>query len=112
MTDDGARDTRVIDVKGRPVVVRNLTDVQMALLMRYSRILQSDSVQIPQKLEAADKMFVILDSLVTPADREYVTGLQESGDLELKDLVAWIKMFQEEQPQKAQVRRGRATAKR
>lgn len=96
-------------MNGRNVVVREMTDIQMALMLRCSKILQSPNVEMEKKLDTVDMMFAILDSIVVQAsDREWVKEQQVAGDIELKDMTGWISGFQTDEQKPATVRRSRA----
>jgi hypothetical protein len=113
--EDGGRKTQVVDVKGRPVVIRALTDLQMMHLLRHSKILQKEDIGLDAKADSAVRIFDIVQStIVQPSDREYVTELEETGEITLTDLVAFIQAFQDEEAPKpaARARRGRTPAKR
>ena len=111
--EDPGRETRVVSIKGRPIIIRKPTDAQMLHLMRHTRILQSDNVAIPQKLDSVERMALILDKMIVQQeDRDFLTGLEEEGDLELKDRLQFIGAFEEQEPEKPKVRRGRPPARR
>lgn len=108
-TEDPGRETRLIEIKGRQVVVRQLRDAQMVLLMREAQLVQRDDVENRRKLVAIGRLMDVLESaIVQPEDRDYLTNLNVAGDLELGDLFGVIKAFGEEkEPAKPVVRRGR-----
>lgn len=106
------RETRVVPINGRSIVIRQLADTQMIHLMRHARILQKEDVSIPTKLESVERMFTILKKMVVQdSDRDYLTDLEEDGEIELKDLMAFMTAFEGE-PEKPKVRRGRPPTKR
>lgn len=106
------RETRIVPIHGRSIVVRQLVDTQMVHLMRHARILQKDNVDIPTKLDSVERMFTILKKMVVQQlDQDFLTGLEEDGEIELKDLMAFITAFEGE-PEKPKVRRGRPPTKR
>jgi hypothetical protein len=111
---DPGRDTRIVPVQGRNVVIRQLIDTQLMLLNRGARILQSDSIDRERKLATVDRMLTILESVVVqPEDSEYMEDLMARGKLGLKDLMSFITAFNDEQPEeKPKVRRGRPAIKR
>lgn len=110
-TDPG-RQTQIVPVCGRNIVIKKLTDIQMSLLLRGSRILASDHVDNDQKLEMMEQMFQILDSVVVQdADKKWVLEQQIKGNLELKDMTSWVTVFGDEgedAKKKPTVRRSRA----
>lgn len=110
--DDG-KETRLVDVKGRMIVVRQLVDLQLMYLQRYAGILQKDDVDNLTKVNAIGTMLDILESaVVQPKDREYLTGLAIKGDLGLRDLMGFINVFTADKEEKPKVRRGRTPVKR
>lgn len=111
-TPDPGRETRLVDVKGRQVVIRMLMDAQLALMARESRVLQREDAPNARKVAGAARMFDMLESMVVQEeDREYVADLIATGELELKDLTSFITSFKPED-EKPKVRRGRPPTKR
>lgn len=108
MTDTGT-DTRIIDVKGRAIVVRQLKDAQLLILGRDASILSKDDVSGQRKLEIAGYMLDMFESaIVQPDDHAYVMALTRRGELELSDFVKFLSVFRDEEPEpKPVVRRGR-----
>jgi hypothetical protein len=97
-------------VGGRDIHIKTLTDLQMLHLLRHAKILQKDDIDKEQKIESADRMFAILNTIVTePDDQAYLTKMEEEGKVELKDLLSFVNAADEdpEQPEKPKVRRGR-----
>jgi hypothetical protein len=111
---DPGRETRLIDIKGRLVTVRKLTDAQMMLMLREAKVLQSDEAGLERKLTALSRVFDILESAVVQAeDKEYLVNLNVAGDIEISDLMVFITAFGElEVVEKPKVRRGRPPLKR
>jgi hypothetical protein len=117
MTDqDPGRETRVVHVRDRAIVVAQLIDTQLMLLLRCSKILQRDDVDVSTKLDHLDRMFRILQkSIVQAADREFLEELMEEGALDLRELMSFVTIFQRGEDVEAvapKVRRARTTAKR
>ena len=105
---DPGRETRIVPIKGRQVVARRLKETQLLLLARDAQRLQQDNVTSTAKLAAIARMMDIMESaIVQPEDRDYVTGLQVSGDLEMSDLMSVITVFESDDQQGVTVRRGR-----
>jgi hypothetical protein len=96
-------------VGGRDIHIKNLTDLQMLHLLRHAKILEKDGIDKEQKVDSADRMFAILNTVVTdPDDRAYLTKMEEEGKVELKDLLVFITGADEDsEPEKPKVRRGR-----
>ena len=93
MVEDAGRETRVVPVAGRNIVVRQLTDAQMLHLMRHAKILSSD-IENMVKLDSMDRMLKILNSVVVQeSDREWLVEAQENGDLELAEMTGWVNAF-------------------
>ena len=109
---DTGRPTQIVPVCGRNIVIKKLTDIQMSLLLRGSRILSSSNVEDKEKMEMMEMMFQILDSIVVQDDdKKWVLDQQVKGNLELKDMTEWVTVFKEEEDdsatKKPAVRRGR-----
>lgn len=108
---DPGTETRLVDLKGRMVVVRELKDAQQLLIQREAKVLQGDEAGKERKVTAVANIYDILESvIVQPEDLDYLTRLNVKGELELKDMMGFITVFGEEQ--KPKVRRGRPPIKR
>ena len=104
---DGGLQTRILDLKGRSIVVRELKDAQLILMAREARKLQRSDVANADKITSVGYMFDILESaVVQEEDRKYLIDLVVAGDLELKELLPIVTAFGEEE-EKPRVRRGR-----
>lgn len=108
---------RDVDVRGRAISVKMLTDAQMMLLGRESRLARLPGTDSERRMTAVARLFDILESvIIKPEDQEYCVNLAVKGDLELKDLMDFITVFvdeeEEEEEDQPKVRRGRAPAKR
>lgn len=102
---DPGRDTRIVDIKGRNVVVRQLTDAQSILMLREARLLQRNEADTSRMFSAVSRMYDILESaVVQEEDKEYLLDLVTAGDLELRDMLVMLTVFGEDKPK---VRRGR-----
>jgi len=113
MTTDPGRETQTVDVHGRDVVIKKLVDTQVMLLAREAKILQRDDIGVDRKLDGIDRMFSILESVVVdPVDREYMQQLMTSGELDLRELISFVTVFEADQNKPVRVRRGRVAAKR
>lgn len=110
MTDTGT-DTRIVDVKGRAIVVRQLKDAQLLLMGRDAAILQKGDVAPQRKLEVAGYILDIFESaIVQPDDHAYIMDLTRRGELELRDFLGFLSAFHDDEPApepKPVVRRGR-----
>lgn len=108
MTDTNT-DTRIVDIKGRPVVVRQLTDAQLILMGRDASTLSREDVPGARKLEAAGFIMDMFESaIVQVTDRAYVMDLTRKGELEMQDFLGFLSAFKEAEPAvKPVVRRGR-----
>lgn len=110
---DTATDTRVVDVKGRAIVVRQLKDAQLLLMSRDANLLTRADVSGGEKLKAAGWILETFESaIVQPDDKEYVLTLLRQGQVELADLIKFLSAFAEtETAPKPVVRRGRPPRK-
>jgi hypothetical protein len=105
---DLGRETRIVDVKGRSVVVRQLNDSQLMLMAREAKVLQGSAADGARKMSATARIFDILESaVVQQEDRDYLIDLVTAGDLGLADLIGFVTVFVPEQDDKPKVRRGR-----
>ncbi len=111
-TSDTGRKTQVVPIGSKTIVVKELTDLQMMHLARYANILQRDDVALTDKLDASTKMLNILHSCAAnEEDRRILVDAEESGEVSLRDLVSFVKAFQEPEDKPA-VRRTRVPARR
>jgi len=109
---DPGKETRLVDVKGRQVVVRRLTDAQYILMAREAKMLKRSDIGGERKMDATSRIFEILESgIVQDDDREYVVNLVAAGKVEISDLLALATVFatatETEVDDKPKVRRGR-----
>ena len=103
---DPGKETRIIELKGRQLVIKSLNDAQIALMAREAKILQGNA-EGDRKFTGVTRMFNLLESMVVQEeDKEYLNDLIVSGDVELKDLTDFIAAFKPED-EKPTVRRGR-----
>lgn len=110
---DTGRETQIVLVRDRNIVVRKLIDTQMLLLAREAKILQRDDIEMNRKLSGIDRMFRILESAIVQAeDREFLEELMLQGELDLRELLSFVTAFNEDEPAKPKVRRGRTPVKR
>lgn len=112
--DQNGRDTRLIPIKDRTIVVRALTDAQLLLMSRDVRLAQREGADRNERVGAIGRMFDILESaIVTRSDKDYLLDLVVKGDLELADMMPVLTAFKDEPEQeKPKVRRGRPPTKR
>jgi hypothetical protein len=104
---DTGRRTQVVDVGGTPIVIRELRDLQLVHIMRYSRVLSSNSVATDDKLNAIQRMMEILHSIVVqPTDLEFLIAAEERGEVSIEDMLGFVRAFQDDAPTKPAVRRG------
>jgi hypothetical protein len=105
---DSGKDTRLVPVHGRNIVVRQLQDAQLVLLAREARLAQRDDTDSGRRMTAVARAFDILESaIVQESDRDYILDLTVKGQLTLEDLLGFITAFESEQDEKPRVRRGR-----
>jgi len=111
---DPGRETRIVQVRDRNIVIRQLIDAQMMLMAREAKMLQRDDVPTDRKVDGVDRMFRILESaVVQPEDREFLEELIITGDLDLRELMSFISVFKDDdEDEKPKVRRGRPPTKR
>jgi hypothetical protein len=111
---DPGRETQIVDIHGRNVVIKRLIDTQVMLLAREAKVLQRDDIGMDRKLDGIDRMFAILESVIVQAeDKKYTQDLMTTGDLDLRELITFVTAFEVSEDEKpARVRRGRTPAKR
>lgn len=111
--NDQGKETRLVDIRGRNIVVRQLQDAQLVLLAREARLAQKEDTEPGRRMTAIGRIFDILESaIVQDADRDYILELTVTGNLSLMDMTSFISAFESEDDDKPKVRRGRAPAKR
>lgn len=111
--EDQGRETKIVPVQGRNIVIRQLIDTQLMLLNRGARLLQRNDLDRDNKMATVDRMFTILESaVVQPDDLEYLEDLMTEGKLGLRDLLSFVSAFNEDEEEKPKVRRGRPAIKR
>lgn len=103
------RRTVPVTLGGHEFLVKELTDVQTMHLARHARILMREDASGEVKLEAAERMFMIIHSCVDPENLSFLIGLEESGEVTLSDLTVFAKASHTAQTQAQPVvrRRGR-----
>lgn len=104
------RRTATVTLGDHSFLIKQLTDTQIMHLSRYALILQSDNVARDDKFTAMEKMFKIIHSVVEdPEELEILVDLEETGKVNLSDLVKFSRIFREgeEAPKPAVRRRGR-----
>lgn len=109
---DPGRETRIVDVRGKSVVVKMLLDAQLLLLAREARLAQNPDTANERRLVAVSRIFDILENaIVQDSDREHCLELAIRGQLTLGDMLGFINAFADEEA-KPKVRRGRPPTKR
>lgn len=109
---DPGKETRIVEVRGKSIVVRMLIDAQLLILAREARLAQNPETTSDRRLTAVSRIFDILESaIVQPEDQEYCVDLAVKGQLSLGDMTGFLNAFQDEDA-KPKVRRGRPPAKR
>jgi hypothetical protein len=113
---DTGRETRVVTVCGRSIVIRKLLDSQLLFLTREAQLLQLDTTPTQRKIAGVRRVFDALESqVVQDTDREFLMDQMAAGTLEFQDLMSFIQVFFEEETaesEKPKVRRGRRPAVR
>lgn len=109
---DPGKETRLVDIGGRNIVVRELVDAQLMLLGREARLAMNQATDNERRLVAVSRIFDMLESvIVQDEDREYILDLTVKGKMTLGAMLGFISAFQDEE-EKPRVRRGRAATKR
>jgi hypothetical protein len=104
---DPGRETRLVEVKGRQIVIRQLTEMQMLLLAREARKVSNPNGDGTTRMNSAARIMDILESaVVQPEDVEYLIDLNLQGDLTIGDMMGFVTAFTEE-AKPVKVARGR-----
>ena len=114
---DPGRETQIVLVRDRNIVIRQLIDTQRMLIARWAVMLQRDDITGEQKLNLLNKMFDTLESvIVQQEDRDFLEELMAAGELDLRELIGFMTAFDKniagEGQAKPKVRRGRAPTRR
>lgn len=105
--------TRDVDIRGRMITVKELTDAQMLLMAREARLAQQPDTESDRRLTSIARIFDILESVViNDEDREYLMDITVKGQLTLGDMLTFASPEAETEAEKPKVRRGRAPTKR
>ena len=110
MAEDPGRETRIIEVKGRAIVVRKLRDAQYGLLVREANAVKRAAAEGDKDrlMRATDLIMKALASaVVQEEDRDWLDDLTAAGELDFSDLVVAIRAFNADEDEKPKVRRGR-----
>lgn len=107
MAEDPGKETRIVDIKGRSVVVRQLNEAQYMLMAQMAKVVSDRNAGGEARINAATIMLRLFNAgIVQQEDRDYIQELNIEGGLEISDLLQIITVFTEDQPKKATVRRG------
>lgn len=116
---DPGRETQIVLVRDRNIVIRQMIDTQRLLIARWAVMLQRDDVTGAQKLDILSKMFNTLESVVVQQeDRDFLEELMAQGELDLRELIGFITAFDQKVAEdsgaaaKPKVRRGRTATRR
>jgi hypothetical protein len=105
MADPG-KETRIIDILERSIVVRELTEGQMLVLSRYADQASSDRTDPRTKVAAVSKMLTVLEQAVVQAeDRQFLEDQMIAGNLDLGAMTQVVSVFQQEKPKNRATRR-------
>lgn len=114
MTENG-RKTSVVEVNGRPITVKKLTDLQGVHLLRYWNILRREPSLEAQGMATERMLNIIHSAVVDPMDLELLITDEETGTVSLEDLIGVIRGGDDEEKSEAPApkpRRGRPPTKR
>lgn len=112
MAGDPGVETRIVDIKGRQVVVRELTDMQMMLMLREMKVAQDRDTDNMRRLNGIATCYDILESaIIQEEDRQFLVKLVKNREIELKDMMEVFSAFQDQEKPTA-VRRGRTSRTR
>lgn len=116
MTADPGKETRLVSIKGKSIVIKKLTDAQLIIMGRDIARIEDDKLDPAAKLVAAGYIMDMFESAIVQGDdRDYVKGLARQGEIDLPDFLSFLSSFQatdEATPvAKPVVRRGRTPRK-
>lgn len=109
------RPERTLDIAGREVWIRSLSDSQIAQMNHETMILESDRYDVERKRKALDRVYRALYSMfVHQEDRDLVAELMADGEVDIRVLMkeAIAGMKQDAEAKAPQVRRGRTPRRR
>lgn len=109
------RDIHIVPLHGRDVSLRPFNDSQFAQLSHEAEILEEGRYNDVRRRKAMNRCFRILQSMfVNEDDQDFAADLMADGKLDIRELFKLaVDLWQKTNPDKpAQVRRGRAPARR
>lgn len=107
---DPGKETQIVDILGRSIVVRQLTDGQMMVLSRYADLAASERTEVRAKVTAVGKMLTVLEqAVVQDEDRDFLEEQMVLGNLDLGEMTKVVTAFQEKPVNRAARRGTRAT---
>lgn len=103
------RPEKVIELAGRSIMFRGLTEGQHMQMVREASLFRNDSTPSQRRVKSLERLYIVMLSLVKePDDREYVEDMISEGELDITFLVEALRNIYEKQEQAQQkVRRGR-----
>jgi hypothetical protein len=105
-------DTRLVEINGRTIVVRELKDAQLVLLARDAARLEDVTVSNRDKLSLAGGIMDMFESvIVQQQDKDFVLAETRAGRTELATFLGFLTSFQEADAPKVTVKRGRPPRK-
>lgn len=106
--------TKLMNIGGREVLCRFLTEAQFMQMAYEAQVLGSDKIPDTRKIKTLTRMFRIMRSIIVDDDdKDYIEDLMADGTINMSDLLAVIKELNEAGTTKstAKVRRGPARSR-
>lgn len=105
-------ETRLVPIHGRDILVKRIGETQLMQLNHEAAVLQRDDLTAARLQKGLDRVYRTLTStVVKEEDSDFLQDLMADGDLDIKELIEFIKSFHTETaPTNGPVRvqRGRA----
>lgn len=110
MTADPGKETRLVPIGDRQVVVKAPTDAQIMLLGQQSQIIMNERVSGLDRMKAIGVVMTLMTKLIVQEDdRAYIQEQIINGDLDMEGMTEIIAAFKSTDKKPA-VRRARARA--
>ncbi len=103
-------EVRHVQIAGRDIAVTRVTETQALLVSREGVLLRKEGIDKDRKIRGMTRVLDAVESLIPDEDdREFITDMMLTGQLNLEDLLPVISAFKDEAavPAKPAVRRGR-----
>lgn len=94
MSVDPGKETRLVPINGRQVVVKSPTDAQIMLLGQQSQIVMNERASGADRMNAVGTIMTVMTKLIVQDDdRAYVQEQIISGDLDMAGMTKIVEAF-------------------